>query len=233
MNKIIAQIPNSLTLGNLACGFLAIIRISEGEYTSASLLVVLAAILDFFDGFTARLLKVSGDMGKELDSLSDLVTFGVAPAFLLYKLAEDLNQPYPYVALLLAVFSSYRLAKFNLDTRQSHSFIGVPTPITGLSVMAWAGIDNEMSEFVFENEWYFAIYVLVISLLLISEFPMPSLKIKKGPLRNYYLHIFLAIVAIVEIGVWKLAAIPVFYFTYVISSILFNFAAKKKNEVLS
>ena len=126
------QIPNLFTLGNLSCGVIAIILISDSQFERAAWFMLLATVLDFFDGFLARLFKVSGEMGKQLDSLADLVTFGIAPAIMLYVFGiHNHLGPEKFAFILLAVFSAYRLARFNIDTRQSTSFIGVPTPITG------------------------------------------------------------------------------------------------------
>ena len=141
--NLVKHIPNMVTLGNLACGTLAIINIFNDEPETAVYLVLLAAVLDFFDGFLARLLKVSGEFGKQLDSMADLVTFGVAPACLLYSLSYNIDGVYRYSFVLLAAFSAFRLAKYNLDTRQtSTSFIGVPTPVTGITVMSLAMVDG-------------------------------------------------------------------------------------------
>jgi CDP-diacylglycerol---serine O-phosphatidyltransferase len=227
MFAIKKQIPNLFTLGNLSCGVLAILNIFNEQYQVAAYLVLLAAVLDFFDGFLARLLKVSGELGKQLDSLSDLVTFGVAPSFLLYALSYNVDGYARYAFILLAVFSSYRLAKFNIDTRQTSTFIGVPTPITGITCMSWAFIDNSVSDMIFGNAWAFIANCLVVSLLLVSEIPMPSLKIRKGPLSNYYQHLFLLLVGLLSLFAFGWFCVPILYTTYVLSSILINFAAKK------
>lgn len=228
--NLVKHIPNMFTLGNLSCGTLAIVNIFNDEPKTAVYLVLLAAVLDFFDGFLARLLKVSGELGKQLDSLADLVTFGLAPACLLYSLSYNIHGIYRYSFLLLAVFSAYRLAKFNLDTRQTTSFIGVPTPITGITVMSMAMIDGGFFyELVFDYEYGYLIFCAVVSMLLISEIKLPSLKIKKGPISNYYQHIFLLLVGIVSLLLFQWLCIPIFYAFYVLSSIIINFAAKKSS----
>lgn len=225
--NLVKHIPNLFTLGNLSCGVLAIVNIFNSELETAVYFVLLAAVLDFFDGFLARLFKVSGELGKQLDSLADLVTFGVAPSCLLYVLSYNIDGIARYSFLLLAVFSAYRLAKFNLDTRQSNSFIGVPTPITGIMVMSVAMINKDyLYELVFDYKYGFLLFCIIVSYLLVSEIKLPSLKLKKGPFKNYYQHILLLAVGIVSLILFGWLCVPIFYATYVLSSILFNFASK-------
>lgn len=155
MRKIVAFIPHLFTLGNLFCGCLGIIFAFNWRLDWAAYMVFLAAFLDFFDGFFARLLKVEGDLGKQLDSLADMVSFGVVPGIVVYQLLVSLFQEninafaspitpgwhvtiysgieyVKYVSLLIPVFSCYRLAKFNIDTRQTNGFIGLPTPANAI-----------------------------------------------------------------------------------------------------
>ena len=226
--NLIKQIPNAFTLGNLSCGVLAIHFIHKDAYETAVLLVFLAAILDFFDGFLARLLKADGALGKELDSLADLVTFGVAPSFMLYALSYQIHGPERFAFILLAVFSAYRLAKFNIDTRQSKSFIGVPTPITGIMVMSWAMVNQDaLNSLIFDSSIGYVVFCALVSFLLVSEIPLPSLKLSKGPIKQYAQHIFLLIVGVISMLVFGWLCIPIFYTVYVLSSILINFASKK------
>ncbi len=232
LEAIKKQIPNLFTLGNLSCGVIAIILISDSQFERAAWFMVLASILDFFDGFMARLFKVSGEMGKQLDSLSDLVTFGVAPAFMLYVFGIHNHLGYEKFAfILLAIFSSYRLAKFNIDSRQSNSFIGVPTPITGIMVASWAFIRTShpaVFETVFANGPAFVIFCIIISLLLISEIPLPALKIKKGPLKDYWQQLMLLGFSIISVIIFQWLAIPIIYCFYVLSSVIINFATNNK-----
>lgn len=153
MNFIKRNIPNAITCGNLLCGCLAIVKAFEGNLVWAAYLVGIAAVLDFFDGFAARMLKVSSPIGKDLDSLADMVTFGVVPGVMMYKIALFCQQPYveeatigfkinegaweqiiPLFSFVVTIFSAIRLAKFNNDTRQSDSFIGVPTPAIAIFI---------------------------------------------------------------------------------------------------
>lgn len=225
--RIQKQIPNLFTLGNLSCGVLAILAIFNDQQDTAVYLVILAAILDFFDGFLARLLKVSGELGKQLDSLADLVTFGVAPAFMLYANSDLIHGYARYSFVLLAVFSAYRLAKFNIDTRQTTSFIGVPTPITGLTCISWGIINGYVKDFIFDNQLVFVLYCILVSLLLVSEIKMPSLKFKKGNSSQYTQHLILLVIGLVSLLFFGWLCIPIFYTAYVLSSILINFAPKK------
>lgn len=170
------QIPNMITLCNLACGVLSVFAALALDYpVQAALLICLGILFDFFDGLTARLLGVSSPLGKELDSLADVVTSGVAPAAILYRLTEQtfINYGTQWMAvffLLIPLFAAYRLAKFNLDTRQSHSFLGLPVPSQAL---VWVGV-------ALTYDRPSAIAVLVVSLLLdvlmVTELPLFSLK---------------------------------------------------------
>lgn len=170
------QIPNMITLCNLACGVLSVFAALALDYpVQAALLICLGILFDFFDGLTARLLGVSSLLGKELDSLADVVTSGVAPAAILYRLTEQtfINYGTQWMAvffLLIPLFAAYRLAKFNLDTRQSHSFLGLPVPSQAL---VWVGV-------ALTYDRPSAIAVLVVSLLLdvlmVTELPLFSLK---------------------------------------------------------
>ena len=140
-NSVIRQIPNAVTCCNLICGCMATGAAFHGQYQWAVLMIVMGAVFDFFDGLTARALSVSSPIGKELDSLADVVTFGVAPSAILFYLFHQVHVPeimmplrpvLPYTAFLMAAFSALRLAKFNLDARQATQFIGLPTPANAL-----------------------------------------------------------------------------------------------------
>ncbi len=171
------QIPNLITLGNLLCGVIACYFAARGNVQVAALFICLGIFLDFFDGLAARLLNVASPLGKELDSLADVVTSGVAPGIiLLHLLRDNASQWLALVALLVPLFAAYRLAKFNLDTRQSHSFLGLPVPSNAL---IWVGL--ALWQGTPENNIAFAIALIIISLatniLMVSEMPMFSLKV--------------------------------------------------------
>lgn len=178
------QIPNLITLGNLLCGVIACYFAATGDLQGAAYFICLGIFLDFFDGMAARLLRVASPLGKELDSLADVVTSGVAPGLILLAILREGTSNWPawgqllatIVALLMPLFAAYRLAKFNLDTRQSHSFLGLPVPSNAL---IWVGL--ALWQGTPENNIAFAIALIIISLatniLMVSEMPMFSLKV--------------------------------------------------------
>lgn len=170
------QIPNIITLMNLICGSVAITFIFKENFTTAWLFVIFAAIFDFFDGFAARALGAYSNIGKELDSLCDVVSFGVAPALAFYEfysLGNHVCGFLAFVPLLIAAGSAFRLAKFNVDERQQKSFLGLPTPACGLLVMSFvAGGSSTL----INTEWFIPTFSLILSVLLISEIPMFSMK---------------------------------------------------------
>ncbi len=174
------QIPNLITLGNLLCGVIAIAAALRGDLTGASLMICLGIFLDFFDGLAARLLNVASPLGKELDSLADVVTSGMAPGFILWNIlcngvGEKWPEFLPYTALLIPLFAAYPLATFNIDSRQSPSFLGLPTPANAL---IWVGV--ALTPALPMDELTFIIALIAISLvtdvLMVSELPMFSLK---------------------------------------------------------
>lgn len=171
-----------ITLCNLACGVLSVfVALALGFPSQAALLICLGILFDFFDGLTARLLGVSSPMGKELDSLADVVTSGVAPAAILYRMMEPVFANYytPWLSLiflLIPLFAAFRLAKFNIDTRQSHSFLGLPVPSQAL---VWVGLALSGGEWIAESgEWPLVILAvsLLLDVLMVSELPLFSLK---------------------------------------------------------
>ena len=186
------QVPNLITLGNLLCGIIAIGYASSGSLRKAALFICLGIFLDFFDGLAARLLKVASPLGKELDSLADVVTSGVAPAFILSCLMYNASWSGGRIvywlglgAFLMPLFAAYRLAKFNIDTRQSHSFLGLPAPANAL---IWVGIalttncctfcPETLAPVVAHPVFPYCLIVLslVTDVLMVSEMPMFSLK---------------------------------------------------------
>lgn len=186
-NSVTKHIPNTLTSCNLISGCIAIVFALSANYTMALTFIVVGAVFDFFDGMSARLLGVSSPIGKELDSLADVVTFGVAPSSMIYTLLltldksgwnETLASAVPYVAFVMAAFSAIRLAKFNLDERQTTSFIGLPTPANALF---WAAlIVGSEDMLVAQSHVILLLIVLVFisSWLLVAEIPMFALKFK-------------------------------------------------------
>ncbi len=226
-----AQLPNFITLLNLLSGVLGILWVLEGQPLYGAYFVILAAIFDFFDGFTARLLKVQSDMGKELDSLADVVSFGVLPGILLYSLTKSQTEAtfLPYCTLIIPMLSAYRLAKFNLDTRQSDRFIGLPTPANALLLTTVPHLAARWPEL---SPWLSSPIALVIiawltSLLLVAELPLIALKFKNNSFTdNSYRYALLVIGAVCLIWL-QLAGIPLVILAYLLLSGMENMLRKK------
>lgn len=193
--NIKSHIPNAVTLLNLISGALAIILLFKGYFVESALFIGLAAVFDFLDGFLAKLFNVKSLVGKELDSLADVISFGLAPAYFLYFLMsknesfngdEPLLQYIPYLALLIAAFSAFRLGKFNLDTRQTVSFLGLPTPANAVFIVAFCIVafkNNGPVPLIDQLTGNHITQLAVIPLscfLLVSEVPMFALKFSKG-----------------------------------------------------
>jgi CDP-diacylglycerol---serine O-phosphatidyltransferase len=236
-NTVVKDIPNLITLGNLACGVLALLAIQSGELIQASWFILIAAGLDFLDGFAARLLKADSALGLQLDSLADLVTFGVAPGFIMHALMNHFGYCSAdgfcinnYVFILIPLFSAYRLAKFNVDTRQKSGFIGVPTPAMGLLIASFPFITaSEVWEASIITDFYFLkFFPLVGGYLLISELPLMAFKPNTFALReNIFRYLFLIILlgGIIAKG-WH--AVPYIFVSYLILSVAHHFLNKAK-----
>ena len=186
-NILTKHIPNTLTSCNLVSGCIAIVFALNANYTMALTFIVVGAVFDFFDGMSARLLGVSSPIGKELDSLADVVTFGVAPSSMIFTLLLTLDKSgwngslafaVPYVAFVMAAFSAIRLAKFNLDERQTTSFIGLPTPANALFWGALIVGGEEILAAQSQVILLLIVMVLISSWLLVAEIPMFALKFK-------------------------------------------------------
>lgn len=244
------QIPNLFTLLNLFFGSLAIIVtlqngiiITTDSYGAqlvdlpekiwyASLFIGLAAVVDFFDGFVARLLKASSAMGKELDSLADVVSFGVAPSMILYqflrlgiaKEENGLNVSIIWLlpALVVACASAYRLAKFNIDDSQQYGFKGVPTPAIGLLIASFPLILVNSGETVASlllNKWVLYTIIALVSYLMVSNLPIMALKFKDYKLKSNMPKVILLLLAVVSAIFLKWLAIPVMFILYIILSL--------------
>ena len=240
--KIKQHIPNLITLGNLLCGTIATIYAVSGDFSYAALFVVLGIVLDFFDGFVARLLKVSGELGKQLDSLADMVTSGVVPGVIMFKLIElnffgetefynDSFLDVALIGLLLTLAACYRLANFNLDTRQTDSFIGLPTPAMCLFVISLPLIyENSNIDFVnnlIGSNYFLIIVTCALSYLMNAEIPLFSLKLKSFSIqKNWFVYLFL-IISLLLIIFLNYISIPIIIILYVLLSILKNILTKK------
>jgi len=228
MFSIKKHIPNALTCCNLLSGCIATSFAYNGDIKIAFLFIILGAVFDFFDGMVARLLHVSSPIGKELDSLADNITFGVAPSMMVFYELGQLNCPdfleplteiLPYTAFLIAAFSALRLAKFNIDERQSLSFIGLPTPANALF---WGGLLMLQSKYQDTPAFYVVILLLVLltSYLLISEIPMFSLKIKSKNWKENKFCLFFVVTAALLLFILSLPAFAIIITWYVILSII-------------
>ena len=250
------QIPNLFTLLNLFLGCIAIvfalqtenISIYVGEDLSthynipekisiASYFIFAAAVIDFLDGFVARLLNASSEMGKQLDSLSDVVSFGVAPSVILYQLLrisfiKEENGLETSIAWLLPAFivacaGAYRLARFNLDNSQSYGFKGVPIPAAGLLIASFPLILHFGNSFIYVSEWLtnkWVLYalILLVSLLMVSKLPLMALKFKDYSIKNNIPKIILLTVAVLSAILFHWLAVPLVFIVYIILSLLYK-----------
>ncbi|HEX8013718.1 MAG TPA: CDP-alcohol phosphatidyltransferase family protein [Flavobacterium sp.] len=233
------HIPNLITLINLFCGCIAIVFVSEQNYEMAFYMVCLGIFFDFFDGFFARLFKVSSPLGLQLDSLADMVTSGVVPGYVMYSLFVKSAHPHdviasvfiPFLGFIVTLGSCYRLANFNIDTRQTDSFIGLPTPANALFILSLPlVIEHSDSLIVFEiltNHWVLLGIVLCSAYILNAEVPLFSLKIKKFNFSDNALQIVFLLVSIVLVLVLHYIAIPLIIIFYVLLSVVNNTFLKK------
>ena len=228
-NCITRHIPNTVTCCNLFSGCLASVMAFRGDYELAILFIILGAVFDFFDGMLARLFKVSGPMGKELDSLADDITFGFAPSAIVFTLFQEVQYPdfmaftkewMPYTAFLISVFSALRLGKFNIDTRQTTSFIGMPTPANALF---WGSLTVGGHAFLVSesfNALYLLLLVLIMSWLLVAEIPMFSLKFKNLSWESNKVSYIFLIVCCPLLVVFKISGIAAVILWYILLSVL-------------
>lgn len=239
--KVKNYIPNILTLGNLLCGTIATIYAIYEDFNSAAVFVLIGILLDFFDGFVARLLKVSGDLGKQLDSLADMVTSGVVPGLIMFQLINanskisSINNEFllndSLFGLVLTLGACYRLAKFNLDTRQSDSFIGLPTPAMCLFVISLPLIQENSNlhvvESLLESNYFLIGITLLLTFLMNAEISLFSLKFKEYSFaKNYIKYVFIIVSILMIIGL-QYISIPLIILLYVIISVLQNYKTKE------
>ena len=244
--NITKSIPNTFTLLNLLSGLIAIICIFNGYYDHAFLLVCLGIFFDFWDGFLARKLEAQSALGLQLDSLADMVTSGVVPGLMMFKLFDTIqqNQPefmlteatyymgvVPYLGLLIPLASCYRLANFNIDTRQTNSFIGLPTPANALLIMS-----IPMIQYVDSYQWltdalynpYILLGITLLSCYLLNaEIPLFALKFKTFSWSEAKLQILFMIFAIALLLLFNFVAIPLIILGYISISIIANQFEKK------
>ncbi len=226
-------VPNTLTSLNLLSGSVALVFVFEGLLHIAAILVLLASVFDFLDGFSARILNAYSAIGKELDSLADLVSFGLVPSFIVYSYMQA-NVPagwgniygldlLPFTAFLIIIFSALRLAIFNIDDRQSEQFIGLPTPanalfFVSLPIILHYGSEQHFLYAFFQQLSQGFIFLLVLTLvsstLLVSTLPLFSLKFKNFSFKENqirYIFVIFSILAVIFLGIFALPLIIVFY----------------------
>ncbi|MCB2379406.1 CDP-alcohol phosphatidyltransferase family protein [Hymenobacter sp. BT635] len=220
------HLPNAVTCLNLFAGCLALCNIFAGHLEIAAYLVGLAAAFDFADGLLARALHASSPIGKDLDSLADMVSFGVVPGAILFHLLQQssgLPEWLPYAGFIVTVFSALRLAKFNNDTRQTNSFIGLPTPACTLVVASLPLIlahDTFSLSSVILNPWVLLGLTLLLSGLLVAEIPLFALKFKNLTWQDNSLRFIFLLLAVALLVVLQAAAIPLIVLLYVGLSVI-------------
>ncbi|ALC96695.1 phosphatidylcholine/phosphatidylserine synthase [Capnocytophaga sp. oral taxon 323] len=227
-------IPNLITLSNLLCGTVAIVFAVRGAIDWAALFVAIGIFLDFFDGFFARLLHVKSEIGLQLDSLADMVTSGVVPGIVMFQLLsnstyvlqteETFAMLLPYVGFLITLASAYRLANFNIDTRQTSGFIGLPTPANTMFILSLPLIlqyqPTELFDSLLHNMWVLLGITLLSAYLLNAEIALFALKFSDYSFKNNALkYIFLALCVILLLSL-KIIAIPLIILLYIILSLL-------------
>lgn len=249
MNRLI---PNIFTLFNLFLGCMAIVAVMQSSLTMsieadgssvvvlpekiylASILVACAAVVDFLDGFVARLLKTPSELGRQLDSLADVVSFGVVPGliafqFLRFAFAQqedglDVNAVWLLPAFVLPCAGAYRLARFNIDTSQSYGFKGVPIPAAGLLIASfpliyWYSSHTWVIQLL-TNKWFWYGIIILVSYLMVSTLPMMALKFKNGTLKDNWPKVLLLLVAVLFALLFQWLAVPLVFIVYVILSLL-------------
>lgn len=231
------HIPNTITLLNLFSGCIALVFAFEENFLFAFYFVAIGIFLDFFDGFFARLFDVSGELGLQLDSLADMVTSGVVPGIVMFKmlsnaeLGYDLHYTIPYLGFVITLGSCYRLAKFNIDTRQSDSFIGLPTPANALFILSLplvlANTDSMAVLEILVNPYILLVISLLSVYMLNAEIPLFSLKVKKFTLKENAVQLIFLIFSVLLLVFFQYLGIPLLILLYVLMSIVTNKSARK------
>ena len=244
---MIKQIPNIITSLNLLCGCVAIMFAVSGDLVSASFFAFAGIFLDFFDGLAARVLNAQSQVGLQLDSLADVVTSGVLPGIVMVQLLSEaltgtsldisaifsdtanntsIESYLPFIGLLIAVASGYRLAKFNVDTRQTTSFIGLPVPANTLLILSLPLIisfqaSKQITEVIL-TPWFLIIITLVSCVLLNAEIPLFGLKFKTWNFKDNAVRYLFLIASILLLVVLKFIAIPIIIFSYILVSLFWK-----------
>jgi CDP-diacylglycerol--serine O-phosphatidyltransferase len=239
-SKILSSLPNFITILNLISGSVGIFLVFQDKIIWACIMIYIAALFDFFDGFVARLVKASSDIGKELDSLADVISFGLLPTAIVYYIVKliilqanpsflVMNASLTEILILatplfIVAFSALRLAKFNIDTRQSYGFIGVPTPATAVLVSSFPFIieSGSWGAFLLMKLYVIIPLILILSFLMVSEIPMMSLKFKNYKFSDNLYKYLLLIISAISLVVGGVTSIPVIFLVYIIFSFIQN-----------
>ncbi|AKK71748.1 CDP-alcohol phosphatidyltransferase family protein [Chryseobacterium gallinarum] len=233
MDFIKNNLANALTLANLFAGSIGAIHLISGDYQTTALCLVLSAVFDFFDGFVARALKSNSNLGLQLDSLADMVSFGLIPGLTMYKALEPfgtellgMHLPFEikYTGLLVTVFSCLRLAIFNLDEEQRYYFKGLNTPTNTVLLFGlyYAFKETGNFSFLFENALLLILLTILTSWLLISPIKMMAMKFKSRQLKDNYPKLVLLIGGIIIIALFKVVGIPILVLYYMLVSLVFQ-----------
>ena len=231
------HIPNIITLLNLFCGCIALVFVADCKFEYAFLFVSLGIFLDFFDGFFARLFKVSSPLGLQLDSLADMVTSGVVPGYVMFQMFQrleydlELISVFSFFGFIITLGACYRLANFNIDTRQTDSFIGLPTPANALFILSLPLITGSFHGYNFSSiiysEWILMAITLISAYIMNAEIPLFSLKIKSYNLKDNLLQAVFLLISIAIIAVFQYLGVAIVILFYVLLSVLINVFKKK------
>jgi CDP-diacylglycerol--serine O-phosphatidyltransferase len=229
--QIKKHVPNTITLLNLFCGCVALVSIAKGDFYGGFIFVCLGIFLDFFDGFFARLFKVSSPLGLQLDSLADMVTSGVVPGYVMYSMFAMMtdNVYVPFIGFVITLGACFRLANFNIDERQTDSFIGLPTPANALFFLSLPLIPKSMLVIeLFTNLWFLIVISLLSAYIMNAEIPLFSLKIKKLNFKDNMLPMLFLFLSVLLLLFFQFSGIPLVILMYILLSIINNKFLKAK-----
>ena len=233
MNFIKNNLANAFTLGNLFSGSIGVIHLLAGNYQITAICIIFSLILDFFDGFIARAMKSNSNLGAQLDSLADMVSFGLLPGIVMYKALEPFgNQIFgmelpfeiKYFGLFITLFSCLRLAIFNLDKEQTYYFKGLNTPSNTILIFGlyYAFLEIGNFQFLFENPLLMVIFTIISSWILVSPIKMIAMKFKSMKLEDNYPKVALLIGAVLILIIFKTVGIPLVILYYILISLIFQ-----------
>lgn len=233
MNFIKNNLANAFTLANLFSGSIGVIQLLAGNYQITAICIIFSLILDFFDGFIARAMKSNSNLGAQLDSLADMVSFGLLPGIVMYKALEpfgteifgmELPFEIKYFGLFITLFSCLRLAIFNLDEEQTYYFKGLNTPSNTILIFGlyYAFLENGNFQFLFDNPLLMVIFTIISSWILVSPIKMIAMKFKSMKLEDNYPKIALLIGALLILIIFKTVGIPLVILYYILISLIFQ-----------